>query len=243
MVNPFTPLWQYLPKVGSKIWKYNPSDSEVYNPKRAALELVCGALWHLELAAAIGKFSKRKMIHFLKGGRENCQPWEIWRERSKGPSSKFNKNELVIEYCFSKPPTASISFLIQSMLVANAALRLYGAREVLRDFFYEKDQKKLSNPLVACSRSINNWIRKDNSTFSFEKSKNEIKKHVTMVVTFRDAYIHGEVPYKSPKKLDMLVRFRKEFFAEYSLAEVVKSCREVWKELVKLASGGTGFLH
>jgi len=193
--------------------------------KRAALELLAGALWHLELASELGDFPKEKMSKFFeaKGGSKNPQPWEAWLEKSKGLSVEFPKDELLLRYRFSGPLDSAVSFLIQSMLIADAALRIDGAREILSLEFP-------NYPVSACRSKICTWI--DSKTLTFKGSLIQIQKHVIMVTAFRDAYMHGEIPNG---KLNALKTFRVNFFDRYNLAQVAQACGEVWKELIRLA--------
>jgi len=224
MSNTFTPLWQCLPKVGSDLWSYKSKDPEKTR-QRSALELLAGALWHLELASELGDFPKEKMSKFFeaKGGSKNPQPWEAWLEKPKGLSVEFPEDDLLLRYRFFGPLDSAVSFLIQSMLIADAALRIDGAREIL------------SLEFPNCSRCpdrnmMRTWI--GCKTFTLKGSLKEIKKHFIVVTGFRDAYMHGEIP---DGESDRLRRFRVNFFNRYNLAQVAEACGEVCKELIRLA--------
>ena len=231
MNNPFTALWQYLPNVGSELWSYNSKVAERIIRQRSALELLAGALWHLELASELGEFPKENMRTFFKGkgGNTNPQPWEVWLEQSKGLSGEFLKDELLARYRFSSSSDPSVSFLLQSMLIADAALRIDGARDLLRR------NKNPDHFLFAKLEDIEGWLGK--ASAGSQRLVEKIKMNLTILVTFRDSYMHGEKPDSKHRcRYPQYSKFRENFFNQYKLAQVVEACQEIWKELVKLAS-------
>ena len=105
----FNELWGKLPTENDLVWKaIEPTGHR--NQIRSTLELLCSALWHLELAYAIGEFLKEKMFEYRDKLVENDEniPWEIWRTRLPKVEVEFSPNEqspktLDIKYEFCKP--------------------------------------------------------------------------------------------------------------------------------------------
>lgn len=221
MQNSFTDLWGCLPGKECKLWNYNSPDFSKYSRKRAILELLCGALFHLELASQLGNFPAEKMIESI----QKCYGWNHWREKSKDLSVESSKEGIIVKYLYPDPSN-SAPYLIQSMLIADAVLRLDGCRELLRS-----GSKNCF--LVPNRNDIADWIDAKNGTF--KESIEEIKKQLAIVVTFRDAYMHGEEPEKEGRVSEELLKFRQSFFKNYSLVEVVEACRQIWKDFVRLA--------
>jgi hypothetical protein len=221
MQNSFTDLWGCLPGKECKLWNYDSSDFQKYSRKRAILELLCGALFHLELASQLGNFPSKKMIESLK----KCNGWNQWREKSKDLFVEFSKEGIIVKYPYPDP-SHSAPYLLQSMLIADAVFRLDGCQDLLRS-------ENNNSFLVSDRRTIDKWI--DAKSGTFKEPTDEIKKQLAIVVTFRDAYMHGEKQEKDIKGIEALLKFRESFFVNYSLVEVVEACRQIWKGFARLA--------
>src|SRR5712692_7618743 len=80
----FTGLWNDLPPSTDNLWRNKHTQQ-----KREVLHLLCGALWHLELAAAItdGDFSDDPMEVALAAyaNKNPIAPWEPWTSLSPKP--------------------------------------------------------------------------------------------------------------------------------------------------------------
>ena len=114
------------------------------------------------------------------------------------------------------------------MLVADAALRLYGARDVLSKIERLQLQKL---PILASSKEVASWVDKHSATFVHTAT--EIQKHVTILITFRDWYMHGEIP--DEHAVWRLRSFRNKNTGNFSLSKIAMSCLAVWIELAELA--------
>lgn len=228
--NKFRLLWKLIPEAGSEVWQYTLPASSGYGRRREALELLCGALWHLELASVLPDLPKQHMMALREGKKEDRTrlPWEAWLEQSKDLSAEFLEGELLVRYRFSDSSDPALSVLIQTMLIADATFRLDGARDVLRPLYERQNLHPLA---LAVRRKISKWLDKDKATFI--PSVSALQRQVTIVVAFRDSYSHGEDPRPTEKPL---WRFRVERLYDYSLTDIATACLAVWKKLVELAS-------
>jgi hypothetical protein len=121
---------------------------------------------------------------------------------------------------------------MQSMLIADAALRIEGARDLLRR------NKHSSHLLFGKLQDIEGWLGRVSAPSQGLAEK--IKMNLTILVTLRDSFMHGEMPDRRRRQCyPEYSRFRESFFEEYTLDQVAKACAEIWKELVRVASAGT----
>lgn len=224
---PFSHLWNKLPLPSAGVWKRTPG--------REFLELLCGALWHLELAAEIGGGFPTENMQKLHGGASI--PWADWLNHKPTPSVESVGCQLVISYTFHVGPNARLNSLVQTLTLANGALRLAGARDVLQ---HHLRSRRLSLPAVLEDhRSILHSSGNFLAPSSLSKHKERILKRVLIVVAFRDSIMHGEAFSGSPDKSR---KFRKLWIngrlhqnrPKYSPAVIAQACREVWE---RLASG------
>ncbi len=81
------------------------------NPKREVVELLCGALWHLRYASALGELDSTPVRY--RDGHPSL--WKEWLSTGR-------------RLARSKP-----QHLVQSLLVSDACLRLAGAQEIFRE--------------------------------------------------------------------------------------------------------------
>jgi hypothetical protein len=226
----FRQLWDILPSSCDSIWSHSVPEESEPSRIRNALELLCGALWHLELAKALGDFSTLGVIEYRESYKklEKRIPWQTWIEQYNGVNARFISDHLTINYQFNKCPDEVFLTLTQTMLVADATLRLYGSRDVLSRIESLKLQKL---PILAPNKEVASWIDK-NST-NYIKTATELQKNLIIVIAFRDWYMHGEIPEEHEGWL--LRSFRNKNIGSFTLLKIAEACLEVWIELVKLA--------
>lgn len=226
---PFTGLWQKLhASPAAKAWG-NVRGREV-------LELLCSALWHLELAAEMdGGFSTKYMQELFRGTHT---PWEEWLHSRPYLSIQSPGCQLILQYIFNTFPDARFNSLIQTALLADGALRLYGAQDVLRAELKKKGPllAKLPTVLADCKSILKATGEFRTSPSSFN-SQEQILKSVIIVTAFRDSIVHGE---KYSKKSDPIRVFRQKWINNdfkpnritYSPAVIGRACKEVFEKLV-----------
>lgn len=226
----FKELWNCLPSPCDLIWSHGvPKESEP-SRIRNALELLCGALWHLELAKTLGDFSTQGVIEYRENYKnlEKRIPWQTWIEQYGGVTAGFCSGQLTINYQFNNYSDAVLLTLIQTMLVGDATLRLCGARDVLSRIESLRPQKL---PILASTKEVASWVDKHSATFIHTAT--ELQKHVVIVITFRDWYMHSEIP--AEHAFWRLRSFRNKNIGSFSLSKIAESCLAVWIELAELA--------
>jgi hypothetical protein len=207
--NPFSPLWKEVPEARSTLWQ---------SGRREVLELLCGALWHLELAAALGIFPNET----LEALRQADRAWIDWLSREPRPVKvQRHPKELILQYSFSRRTPATPQVL-QRMCLADGAYRLDGARAVL-------------GPSKAPTRkSASNWLKHDGALRS---GSADVEKAFIIVIAFRDMYAHGErPPVQNTADERRLLMFREKYLTKLNLRQLVSAGREVWIELLKAAT-------
>jgi hypothetical protein len=103
---------------------------------------------------------------------------------------------LQLTHNFSKHPEQPILYSLHSTLIGDAAMRLGGLLGILK--------KHYSDPNVAAC-ATNGVIANNLDKRDFE--------HVAMVIAFRDAYMHGEIPDDPQQRF---AAFRQDFDDKYS---------------------------
>lgn len=185
-------LWTYAPQPGHRVWKAGIRSQTKRSRRRNAWELMCGALWHLELAVSLGvvpsttiEQSRSQQIQKYGG-----IPWEQLLKCRQKPSAVVIGDTLRISCGLPSSASPCLVYLLQSMLVADAAIRLDGARDILLRTWRRKHR-----PLVLCDRktieSDAHWLGNDASRFSALPWH---RRHIITIVAFRDWYLHGEKP-------------------------------------------------
>jgi hypothetical protein len=223
---PFLHLWAKLPRPSAGVWKRTPG--------REVLELLCGALWHLELAAEIGGGFPIDNMQTLHGGAN--VPWEDWLNQQPVPSIRSEEHQLTIHYTFRSPLNARLQSLVQTTLLANGALRIAGARDVLR---YHLRRRGLSTlpAVLEDYRSILDSSGNFLTSPPLSRYKEQILKRVLIVVAFRDSIMHGELfsgaSNESKKFRKLWIKGRlNQNRPKYSPAVIAQACRGVWENLV-----------
>jgi hypothetical protein len=226
----FTKLWQCLPLEEYSGWIKTDWDN-----RREILHLLCGALWHLELASHMksGDFSEDNIAVLLNPGHSRLAPWEHWTSRFPVPPEVTVQTEeraLTMRYtfCTSLPPHLPV--LLQTLLLADGALRLAGAYELLP-----------TSKLTRLGDDVSfKDILKDDGSFKNSLGLYDPRVCLLLVIAFRDSFMHGENP---PEKKPRFT-FRRKWFAgdfastnpklPYSPAIIAQACQKVWEEISSL---------
>ena len=232
MLIDFTKLWQSLPLEGYSGWTKTDWDN-----RREILHLLCGALWHLELASRMqnGDFSEDNIEVLLAPGHARLAPWEHWTSRFPVPPEvtvHTEEHTLTMRYtfCTSLPPHVTV--LLQTLLLADGALRLAGAYELL---------PTLKRPRLG-EDNFGDILQNDGSfkRVDFSNPLKHLRMCLLLVIAFRDSFMHGENPSGS----DPRRKFRAKWFAgdfvsttpkiPYSPAMIAQACQKVWEEIGSL---------
>jgi hypothetical protein len=218
----FEALWSSIPDQESAVWMEHFPGVKGPRRKREVLELLCSVLWHLELASALGEFPRRTMLNYREQYVEGAQtiPWASWARCRKGTQASLQNDILAILLLFSHEPDNSFRYLLQSTLTADAALRLDATRKACKVVAHDP-----KSPLFANGLQISGWI--DKSTLGFLPSTSPLQQQVTLIVAFRDSYMHSEVGDKG----DAIRAFREKMLARYTLGDIFDACVSIWPEL------------
>lgn len=223
----FTPLWQKLPRPPARIWRRTIG--------REILELLCSALWHLELAAAIGEgFPTATMQKLHRGAHV---PWEEWLTQDPTLSVQSGECQLTIRYAFPLFFNVRYQSLLQTMSLANGALRLAGARDILRVTLRRAARHPQLPAVLEDYESILDSTGNFLTSPSLSQHKEQILRKVLIMVAFRDSIMHGETFSGRP---DVCRKFRQLWIdgrlnrkqPKYSPAVIARACRCVWEKLV-----------
>lgn len=211
----FNQLWAKLPTPERQIW------SETFRPARPSkpslswreiIELLCGALWHLEFAARIDQF------HPSLSNQQDT-PWKEWLESRRSESSQDVNARLFPIYLEGGSPNPPLHPLLQSMLLADSALRIAGTRWLLYD------RSNLQNRYEVLHN-----LPQDHAKDS------PLQRQVRIVLAFRDSFMHGEMPDRGGHN------FREKWInnqladAPYSLEVIAKACHHVWSGLAEIVN-------
>ena len=221
-------LWNSVPGAGSAVWKYSVPGRDHYSKQRETLELLCGALWHLQLGLELGDLPVESIVSFREKekDREKQIPWEMWFEQYKELSIDSVKESLTINYLFRDSVNQNIRYLMQSMLFADAALRIDGVRWTLLGMYGNRGSMPEA---LAQRKEMEGWL--DPSSTTFKKCTTALQKQVIIVTTYRDYIMHGET---STWRNEVLRRFREQEFTKLSLSQIVRACLDLWQELLNL---------
>src|SRR6266571_8656697 len=128
----FTCLWNDLPPHTDNRWRAKHPQQ-----KREMLHLLCGALWHLELAAEVtGKdFSDDPMEIALDApANKPVVRWEPWISPNPPKvevDTSMDENKLSVSYTYCTPINAPMRTHLQTLFLGDGALRLAGAYDYL----------------------------------------------------------------------------------------------------------------
>ncbi len=112
-------LWSLMPR-DHEVWRHVEPGLRPEARWREVVELLCGATWHLEQAVRVSPFDAEQ---YNKLRDIDKRPWQTWldsRSYSSPQSDAHQAGDLAATN-------------IQSMLLADAVLRLAGAWEILED--------------------------------------------------------------------------------------------------------------
>ena len=218
----FARLWRLLSVPGPQLWRQYRAAVEGPERQREALELLASVVWHLELASSLASWPTQKMEQFysqlLCDQTDALTPWKIWVEHYNRVKVTRSQAQILIDFSLRERADVAV-YAVQNTLIADAAMRLDSAREVLRPIS-NKDS------LVLMKRS-------DLERGLQSPPVPRIVKATAIVVAFRDSYLHAEVatPKARWKNLPPLAEFRRKLSRRYSLFDVGMACIRVWMEL------------
>ena len=209
-------LWQALPGPDDKVWQHISPSRDQHTRKREAYELLAAALWHLELAHAVGPISGEPLTTPVALG----SGFSEWARTHPSLTVERDHKELVFRYQFLKKPDLAVYKLIQNMLVADAVLRVYGAREVLGSII----------PKTGVLAPVRSFLE---DTGSFKPNISTLQQQTVLLIAFRDSYMHGEVS-DAAERIPIRL-FRETCLPKYSLADIGNACITMWEELAHRA--------
>jgi len=215
----FARLWRLLSAPGPELWREYRAAVEGPERQREALELLASVVWHLELASSLASWPTQKMEQFysqlLCDQTDALTPWKIWVEHYNRVKVTRSQAQILIDFSLRERADVAV-YAVQNTLIADAAMRLDSAREVLRPIS-NKDS------LVLMKRS-------DLERGLQSPPVPRIVKATAIVVAFRDSYLHAEIATRNAPLAD----FRQKLGALYNLFDVGMACLRVWTELYKL---------
>jgi hypothetical protein len=224
----YTGLWSDLPLPTERCWRQKN--------KREVLHLLCGALWHLELASHItgGDFSEDHMDIALNASpnRKPVAPWEDWIAPSQGrPTVAVKTDDRILTICYTYGTSISSSrhVHLQTLLLTDGALRLAGAYDLCSTKPTTLKGNKSFEDILCATGAFDPSV-------SLSTPLMNLRVCLLLVTALRDSFMHGE---KRPGN-DRRWKFRANWFAgafahtynlPYSPAIIAQACRKVWEEL------------
>ena len=179
-------LWQLVPQ-NHDVWAHVEPGRHAQARWREVVELVCGSLWHLERAAQVGRFDAEQYEELRN---IDMRPWETWQaSRTAQPGETDGGTNLVTTN-------------IQSMLLADAILRLAGAWQILEDM-----GKVNMSPTAKRLGKLRNAVAEDGS---LKPGTNEDIRGLLVLHAVRDTLMHGEL---SPDRRNAQHRHRDTLYA------------------------------
>ena len=160
-------------------------------------------------------------------------PWEHWTSHFPAlpeVSVQTDERTLTMRYTFGTSLPSHLPVLFQTLLLADGALRLAGAYELLPASTLTK---------LGDDDSFRD-ILKDEGIFKNKADLSDPRVCLLLVIAFRDSFMHGEDPEKKQPRF----KFRRKWFAgdftsinpkiPYSPAIIAQSCQRVWEEIISL---------
>lgn len=175
MSTEFSDLWSQIPR-DNELWDYKLA-KKGNKPElswREVYELLSGALWHLELGASLGPFPSQRLDSTY--GPQGIL-WRTYLNERRSMHSELEPAQLTMTCPVNAPSAEFARSLVQSMLVANGALRIAGARWLL---FQRADEIDTTRPLVLHREPLS--------------TSDETQRATLIVLAFRDSFMHGEMP-------------------------------------------------
>src|SRR5262245_4898233 len=215
----FARLWKLLSAPEPELWREYRAATRGPKRQREALELLASVVWHLEMANTLAPWPTQNMEEFysdlLYRQPDALTPWKIWVDHYNEVKVTLTVAQILIDFSLRERADVAV-YAVQNTLIADAAMRLDSAREVLRP---------ISNKdfLVLMKRS------------DLERGLQSVRvprivKATAIVVAFRDSYLHAEIATRNAPLAD----FRQKLSTLYSLFDVGMACLRVWTELYKL---------
>ncbi|MBI5317995.1 hypothetical protein [Bradyrhizobium sp.] len=228
----------------SNIWKSYKSGKDGLSQHRNAAELLASTLWHLELAHLLGRevwpdgsqFPNETMDEYR---RKHCEeqskdlPWYLWSRQQREPTVKIDQvsSRLSIDYQFDSPIDHSFAYLLQSTLIADAALRLAAAREVLRALRNRPGSPPI-NPTSPNELDVL-YADRELDNLAEQQPNDGLAFLVRVIIAFRDRYMHAEIADKEGTRFQ---KYRETMHLTLSLHDVYEACLVVWDVLFEACS-------
>src|SRR5262249_47623818 len=131
----FARLWRLLSGPGPELWRQYRAAVEGPERQREALELLASVVWHLELATSLASWPTQKMDQFysqlLSDQTDALTPWKIWVDHYNRVEVTSSQAQILIDFSLRERADVAV-YAVQNTLIADAAMRLDSAREVLR---------------------------------------------------------------------------------------------------------------
>lgn len=217
-----------LAALPATIWRDRPVSGGDSPPWREIAELLCGALWHFDLAEQIGPLSPVKTSALLGG---TPLPWAAWLQQ--GYTVTLSPKESG-PWTISMPTDPRFKSFVQSMLLGSTALRLAGAWRILYDGKNpppKQQPKSWANSLKDPVLDDPGKILDHSGNFNSPHPP-LITQQVLLVVAFRDSFMHGETPTGAGP----IRHYRKQWLNlnDYNLETIAQACIGVWKDLLAI---------
>ena len=166
-------LWSQVPR-SHDVWSHVEPGYHVQVRWREVVELTCGALWHLEQATSLRSLDNERYAELRD---VDSKPWATWLQ-SRTPAAS------------AMAPLAITN--IQSMLLADAALRLAGAWDILEDM-----AKRGDCPSVKKLGTLNSATDQEGNVLL---SADPRLKELLVLRAIRDSFMHGELALDEDNK-------------------------------------------
>jgi hypothetical protein len=182
---------------------------------REIVEMLAAILWHLECCASLPALPATSMLKYRKDAIRSTHsvPWTHWTRIRRAMSSHQAGTQLRLTYDFVETPSSFAQYAVQATLVGDAVMRLGGLLGMLNE--HHQDQ---SSPIQASPGMVATNIKQP----EFER--------VAVILAYRDAYMHGEVPSDSDRRFATL---RRRVERDYSLHDLFLICLAVWDDIFR----------
>jgi hypothetical protein len=251
----FTVLWDRLPQASHPVWQHSAPGRGQQRQKRLreVYQWLCAALCQLELAAKLGDFPVENMEKLLGVEHGEPLPWKDWLEKTHSLSVQSGEHQLTMHYTFTCAIERPKMFL-QSLLLANGALRLAGVFDRLKGL--DKTGLYFGEPTTILNVSGKFKSSVFDHTGNFKKPYDEKKLQYLIMLALRDALMPGETAEKdkihclkkaAKKDENMRRQLKRRLFRElwvkgnfeprlpYSPAVIASACREIAEEFINVA--------
>jgi hypothetical protein len=178
-------------------------------------EILASVLWRLQVVAALEPLRGTTMDEERKtiANATGSVAWQNWARAQPVVSAAMNCQDLQISMRFGASVPSDAAYLLQTSLIADAALRLGGIGEAFKGVARLPDLLKRT--------TARTWINEG------EDRNDHLPCSGALVLAVRDAYMHAAASDASAK--DALWKFRSKIRREYSLQDLFDACLTVWK--------------